>query len=367
MSRRKDELKALLMGGAPAPETGSARAGEDGAPPPPESGEGGTAPEGTAAPRVAAPGAAAERATSGAVKAMGLALGSLRGGAEEARGLRETLARGEHVVEIDPALIEPAFVADRLSRAGAGDERFETLKASIAEGGQEVPVLVRPHPEAEKAKAGRYQAAYGHRRIAACAALGRPVRAVVRRLTDEELVLAQGKENSERRDLSFIERALFCRALLERGFERRTVEAALGVHKTEMTRLLQVAEMIPLHIAQAIGPAPRAGRPRWMALAELLKGEANIAKAQDEMGLSRFLNAPSDERFTRLFTRLSPRGADSPQGAPLTLPDGARLGTLRRSKKSATIELTATDFADFVAAELPALHAAFEAARRGGG
>ncbi len=33
------------------------------------------------------------------------------------------------------------------------------------------------------------------------------VKAIVRKLTDDELVLAQGKENAERRNLSFIERA----------------------------------------------------------------------------------------------------------------------------------------------------------------
>lgn len=357
MSKRKDELRALLMGGGSAPDAQAAPEPVT----PTERGEGSeTAPADL--PKASAP--APERATSGAVRAMGLALGSLRSGAEEAKALRETLAGGEHVVELDPALIEPAFLADRLSPAGEGDESFEALKASIAEGGQEVPILVRPHPDPAKAKAGYYQAAYGHRRIAATRALGLKVRAVVRGLTDEALVLAQGKENSERRDLSFIERALFCRAMIERGFERRVAQAALGLHKTEMSRLLQVAETIPVHIAQAIGPAPRAGRPRWMDLAERLQeSEANRVKAQDEMALERFRAAASDERFTLMLARMTAKPSAKPEIEAIASPEGTRFGQIRRSKKSTAIEFGERDFADYVAAELPALHAAYLAAR----
>lgn len=340
MSRRRDELRAFLSNSAPeAAGTGS-----------------------PAKPETSTPRAPGERTPSGAVKAMGLQLGALRGGADEARSLRETMARGDHVVELDPNLIEPAFVADRLSLAGRDDESFESLKASIEAGGQEVPVLVRPHPDPARAAEGRFQAAYGHRRIAATRELGRKVRAVVRALTDEQLVLAQGKENAERRDLSFVERAFFCKALLERGFDRRLVGEALGVHKAEVSRLLQVAEAVPIHLAMAIGPAPRAGRPRWMALAELLKREANQVKAQEEIGLERFRSVASDARFQLMFDRLSRPNARRSVAEPVSTEEGARIATLRRSAKATTIEITERDFADFVATELPALHAAFAAA-----
>ena len=58
------------------------------------------------------------------------------------------------------------------------------------------------------------------------------MRAVLRHLSDAELVVAQGKENNERRDLSFIERALFAAHLEERKFDRDTIQAALGVDKS---------------------------------------------------------------------------------------------------------------------------------------
>ena len=109
------------------------------------------------------------------------------------------------VVELDPAVIDPSPFPDRLTDA-ASEEAILTLRQSIEERGQEIPILVRPHPEIE----GRYQIAYGHRRFKAISGIaGKLVRAVVRKLTDAELVQAQGVENSDRQDLSFIERVLF--------------------------------------------------------------------------------------------------------------------------------------------------------------
>ncbi|MDG3577708.1 ParB/RepB/Spo0J family partition protein, partial [Rhizobium sp. YJ-22] len=102
--------------------------------------------------------------------------------------LRNTLAhitKDGRVVELDPAAIDPSPYPDRLG--GAEDSAaIEQLAASIARNGQEVPVLVRPHPE----RANRYQTIYGHRRVRAIAGLGQgqKVRAIVRDLTDEELL-----------------------------------------------------------------------------------------------------------------------------------------------------------------------------------
>src|SRR3954470_17986990 len=104
---------------------------------------------------------------SGAVGAMGRSLGRIAHAAEEARAM---VAAGDRVVELDPALIDPSFVSDRLATL---PEDHANLVALIRERGQQVPILVRPHPE----RPGRYQVAYGHRRLRAAADLGRPVRA----------------------------------------------------------------------------------------------------------------------------------------------------------------------------------------------
>ncbi|MGO4611618.1 ParB/RepB/Spo0J family partition protein, partial [Variovorax sp. 2RAF20] len=76
--------------------------------------------------------------------------------------------------------------------------QLNELVEQIREHGQQVPILVRPHPQAK----GRYQVAYGHRRLAAAKKLGLSVRAVVRDLTDDQLVVSQGQENSARTNLS---------------------------------------------------------------------------------------------------------------------------------------------------------------------
>ena len=42
---------------------------------------------------------------------------------------------------------------------------------------------------------------------------------------------------------------------------------ALSTDKTELSKLLSVAKAVPSTIVKAIGPAPSAGRRRWMEIA----------------------------------------------------------------------------------------------------
>ncbi|TKT75861.1 plasmid partitioning protein RepB [Aquamicrobium sp. LC103] len=303
-----------------------------------------------------------QRSSSGAVKAMGLSLSSMTRELDEARALKEQLAGGDRVIELDPAKIDPSIVRDRLSREDVGDEEFQPLVESLRENGQQVPVLVRPHPTSP----GRYQTAYGHRRIRAAASLAIPVRAIVRELSDAELVLAQGKENTERRSLSFIERAFFAQSLIHHGFERGIVERALSLHKAEMTRYLQVASGIPTHIASAIGPAPKAGRPRWMALSEFFRNPAAAVIAAEEVHSEPFRQASSDERFRRLYVRLERRArppVKKPQ-APREINDdaGRVLARLTDGPKPRLEfdENAKPGFAAYVAEVLPELVARFE-------
>lgn len=341
MNTRKNRLKSLFAGDEPA----QAGAAEPQRPP-----------------------QAPARTPSAAVKAMGLSLGALSQEADEARRLREMVAAGERVVDLDPALLERSPFLDRLTDGPRDDPDFEALKASLAEHGQQVPVLVRPHPDREKAARGLYQIAYGHRRVRAARELGRPVRAVVRELDDATLALAQGKENAERRGLSFVERAFFAQTLLDHGFDRATAQAALAVHKSEMTRLLQVAEAVPLRVAQAIGPAPKAGRPRWVALGELLALD-RAGFAEDEIARQDFRQADSDMRFQRLFDRLKASAArrQGTQGGRTTTVAALRGGTIAevaragRATRITIAESAGRGFADYVAQRLPELHAAFEA------
>ena len=261
------------------------------------------------------------RVPSGAVRAMGLSLKRIEANAARADAFAEQVARGEVVQELDPLLIEPSFVDDRIDRTSDSD--FRQLVDSIAASGQQVPILVRPHTD----KAGYYQVAYGHRRWSACRELQLSVKALVRPLSDSDLVIAQGKENAERRNLSFIERATFAAHLEKQGFERAVIQSALAVHPAEMTRLLTIAREIPKTFIAAIGPAPRAGRPRWMELAGLLangNAKEHLAKIIEEPA---FRKVGSDTRFDLALTRL--RSTKAPTDAPFIFRDatGRAIGT----------------------------------------
>ena len=346
MSTRKDQLKSLLLN--LPPQGGPAAAPEQKA----------------EQPAVNAP----ARAVSGSVRAMGLSLDRLGAAAQEADLLRAQLAAGDSVVEIDPLRIAPSFVSDRMAAEagagwGAGDADFAAFVADIQAHGQQSPILVRPHPDED----GGYQIAYGHRRWRAALTLARRVKAVVRPLSDAELVVAQGQENAQRRDLSFIEKAFFARTLDERGFDRATLIAALAVQTAEVTRLLQVARAIPASLAGMIGPAPRAGRPRWMELAEGLKNAATLARVTAVLEAERMRDLSSDERFVRAFAALSvPKPRAAFQRQPVRDRAGTRLAQLTLKPTGASLVLDAAlpaEFAGYVAEALPDLYARWQAAR----
>jgi ParB family chromosome partitioning protein len=243
------------------------------------------------------------RVAAGSVRAMGLELGRLTEEASQAEVLRQQMANGSTIVELDPEEIEPSFIADRL--APTSDAQYRQLVESVRKEGQKIPILVRPHPDI----VGRYQIAYGHRRWHASRELGLRIRAIVQTLNDAELVVAQGKENSDRRNLSFIERALFAANLRGKGFDRPTINAALAVQSAETSRLLAVADAIPWTIVTAIGPAPKAGRTRWMELAEYLGADDAARIAEQTIAQATFKRLGSDARFEALIAAL--RVADS--------------------------------------------------------
>ncbi|MCB8883924.1 plasmid partitioning protein RepB [Acidisoma cellulosilytica] len=297
------------------------------------------------------------RVPSGAIRAMGLSLNRIEANAALAETFAEQIARGEVVQELDPLLIEPSFVDDRIDRTS--DPDFRQLVESIAASGQQVPILVRPH----KGKPGYYQVAYGHRRWTACRELQRNVKALVRPLSDADLVIAQGKENAERRNLSFIERATFAAHLESQGFERSVIQSALAVHPAEMTRLLAIAREIPKSFIAAIGPAPRAGRPRWMELAALLADARARERLVAIIEEPAFRKVGSDTRFDLALTRL--RATKAPADAPFTFRDaqGRAVGTAEPTAAGFRLlfDLKLAPGLDrYLLENLPALIAAYE-------
>lgn len=306
-----------------------------------------------------APQAPVAHKPAGAVRAMNLSLGRLNEEAAAAKELREAIAAGDTVVELDPALVEVSFIRDRIPLEA--DPQFDDLKASIAASGQQVPILIRPHP----AKPNHYQAAYGHRRLRAAVDLGHSVKAIVRNLTDEQVILAQGQENGPRVDLSFIERALFARRLEEHGFDRDTIAKAMSVDKPEISRLLQVAEGVPSEIILAVGPAPKVGRPRWLAFAERLKDSASAKRLEKEMQAPDFLTDETNKRFDRLWKAMTATEKKSKDVEAVRTKKGLPLASIERNARGSKITVTSAEFAEFLSSHIHEFVAMFEQEKHG--
>jgi len=294
--------------------------------------------------------------TSGAVRAMSLELQHLSEEASAARALRQTLASSEPIVELAPSDIDPSPVADRIPTDQ--DPAFEELKQAIADKGQQVPILVRPHPE----RNGRYQIAYGRRRLRAALELGKLVRAIVKKLSDTELIIAQAQENGPRADLSFIERALFAANLNTHGLDRDTITTALGVDKPELSRLLTVATTITPTLISAIGPAPKIGRPRWLWFAERCAEGDAVARAQQAIASDRFKTADTNTRFNLALTAITGTTMAASQKIAINMDSGQRVAWLERTKKGVRISSEQPEFATFLEQRLPGLLREFEAA-----
>lgn len=321
---RKDLLKGLMTPQA-APEQAAASVPEHGAVP--------------RAPEVKS--MLPPRMTKGAIGAVGQSIADLR---------------ARSIIEVPADMIDNAGLADRLDEDAAG---IAELAQSIRAYGQQVPVLLRHSPNVE----GRYEIVYGRRRVAALKLAALPVKAMLRELNDRDLMIAQGQENAARKDLSFIEKANFARQMRDHGFERAVICDALSIDKTVVSRMLFVADAIPLPLLTAIGAAPSVGRDRWLALAERLAGQdpATLAAAAEGEG--------SDARFEAVFRASAPVSRPAPaapaaeRAAPALLgAGGAALGEVKRNTARTVLSLSrqaAPGFDDWLVAHMAELHRRF--------
>lgn len=253
--------------------------------------------------------------------------------------------RNRAIIDVPVDLIDNAGLRDRLDEDAEG---LDALIQSIRDYGQQVPVLLRRSPETE----GRYEVVYGRRRVAALKVLNLPVKALLRQLTDQELIVAQGQENTARKDLSFIEKASFAAQMVEMGFERKVICDALSIDKTVISRMLTVTDAVPLAVIRAIGSAPSAGRDRWLALAGMAQGRSAEDLAASARGPS------SDMRFEAVLAALQvPKPAPAPPRA-LSGANGVDLGRARKAKGKTVIEMTGEGraFADWLIDHMTELH-----------
>lgn len=265
------------------------------------------------------------------------------------------------VWELDPWSIDDSRITDRLDPSDIDD-----LRDAIEANGQTVPILVRRHPSQED----RYLLVYGRRRLEAIRQSEKvaKVRALVAQLDDTEATRAQISENMARRDLTFIEKALFARELVESGFGSQSqVAEVLTVTKSAVSMALTIVDTVTPELARAIGPATGIGRPRWedlakgieatgselgllVALAASTREKAAAALASEESQAD-----PSVAAFEAVLAEVTPRGLpakarktrDKPMIRTLQV-EGRRLGTLRTSGQGLQLEIDDSGFAHWL-------------------
>ncbi len=310
---------------------------------------------------VAAPAASpAKRVGAGVIGAAHRAIDDIRSERDRLKAMVE--AGTLSVREIDPSLMDPSPYPDRLPDDDA--ESFEKFKRSIEADGQKVPVQVRRHPTTPD----RYQIVYGHRRWRALSAIGRPVLAVEIDISDTDLILAQGIENASRQDLTWIERALFASRLDEAGIKTHAIKSALSIDDAELNRMRTVYRSVPRDVIEAIGRAPKIGRPRWADFARAVSDSAEgIASVRAVLSHSDG-GTGSDQRFLRALSAVK---SPAPQQTPavIAVETGQALGTLVASSKEVRIKASGalgTEFLKFVEAELPGLAERFVRNRSSG-
>ena len=212
---------------------------------------------------------------------------------KRATEIEKQLARGHAVVELDPGVIDASFVVDRLgtNTEGSGYPRGADpgTWSTSANSGAPAPGRRRSLPGCLWTSAvGRGQR------------IGGTIKAVVRDLSDEQLVVSQGQENNSRTDLNFIERSFFAAAGEQGLFPRRYYGVAgrrqgspvahdrLG--QRHCTRNYRSDRSCTLIWPTALGRTRcHAGRQRQQG-----KGSRHITEPQ-------FGELKSDERFQDLY------------------------------------------------------------------
>ena len=289
---------------------------------------------------------------------------AIRGASRSIMQSFEELSKSS-VVDLAPDLVEASFVTDRLDES---DEEFEALLEAIRAQGQDTPILVRPHPSYP----GRFQTVFGHRRLRVAQRLGRPVRAVVKTISDRDHIVAQGQENAARANLSFIERTLFAQHILDEGHGAETAKAALAIDDTTFSKMRSVSSNIPQAIILAIGAAKNVGRDRWWQLSKLFEKPGSAESATDAIGQPGFSDLQSDIRFNQLFNLLTRLGKAGPEVAKpakraWSSADKAVRAKVTDTGKAFTLALGARDgarFGAYISSHLDELYQAFRETQR---
>ncbi|MEY9625085.1 plasmid partitioning protein RepB [Sinorhizobium fredii] len=280
---------------------------------------------------------------------------------QERSELAERLLKdGNQIIEIDPSEILESAIPDRF--ASAYDEgSLAELMQSMREHGQSTPGLVRLVQGAAKP----FQIVFGRRRLAAAKLLGIKFKAITRDLSDEEAIVLQGEENSNRDDLSFIERCFFAHSQETAGYAREVICKSLSTGKSHVSEMIRLASALPREIILEIGPAPEVGRRRWIDFeARWSAHKEPLEAAQVILSRDTVRSAASQARFTAVFEALSAEhSAETPAaGGDQLISRGLVLGQVSHGKSGSKLafnKAVSSEFVNYVAAQIESLHDQF--------
>jgi ParB family chromosome partitioning protein len=156
-------------------------------------------------------------------------------------------------------------------------------------------------------------------------------------MSDEELVVSQGIENSARLNLSFIEQALFALTLRERKYSREIISDALGRKEGQnlayISMLTNTAALIPEELIRLIGPASSVGRPKWEKLGALIKdrvlNESQRSAVATATASSSWNDSGSDLRFSLIMNAIDRSARTEPTIIDVTLANGVVIAAKR--------------------------------------
>lgn len=261
-------------------------------------------------------------------------------------GLRDSLREitANSIRDIDPDRIEVDGLRDRLV---LDDSSIDELAESIRKHGQQVPIMVRPSE-----KPDHYRIVYGRRRLAAIRKIGGMVKAIVRTMTDDASLVAQGQENNLRLDPSFIEKAIFIRDMQLADYKPAVIQDALGLSRQGVSNHRVIIDQLPDAVIQLIGPAHGVGRRQWGELAALGSEHPIIDIAKKVLSALPD-DLASNEKFKSVLTALhKAKRSDVEQGAAnvktaLNSEHGEHLGSLSHDNRSVAIKISRKEQPEF--------------------
>jgi ParB family chromosome partitioning protein len=285
------------------------------------------------------------------------------------RQIEQDKKNGRLIVELDPAKIRRGRFTDR-DPSFIHDEEFARLRASIQKDGQLMPVGVRE--AAHDGDGAEYETVWGHRRIAACRELGRPVRAVILQSDDLRAAVMGFAENARRANTSLIEQGRLFTALISDGMfaHQRDLAQTLEISDAQVSTAVRVAE-IPEDILEALGDWRQCTARQALALRKAI----DVPEGLERMRVAAV--APSFQQLkpgadSTLKSRIALLCAAAQPAAPAASTERRRAHSDARGRQYATMEAdrfgsvcrfpksVEPGFVEFFWERLPELRAEFE-------